>query len=92
MESKTVTIYILYDVTDSHRHINSTFSESKVFSMKKYSENSSPVNSPPLGDNTTNRRYHSQVLFCGQQEILIEHAGHSYRLRITRQDKLILTK
>ena len=38
------------------------------------------------------RRYDSQALFCGRQEILIEHAGHAYRLRITRQDKLILTK
>ncbi|MCB1441265.1 MAG: hemin uptake protein HemP [Nitratireductor sp.] len=26
------------------------------------------------------------------QEILIEHAGQEYRLRITRQGKLILTK
>lgn len=36
--------------------------------------------------------FSSQALFAGQQEIVIEHAGQSYRLRITRQDKLILTK
>lgn len=34
----------------------------------------------------------SQALFCGQQEIQIIHEGHAYRLRITRQNKLILTK
>ncbi|NOZ09650.1 MAG: hemin uptake protein HemP [Gammaproteobacteria bacterium] len=37
-------------------------------------------------------RYDSRELFRGQKEILIEHVGHAYRLRITRQDKLILTK
>ena len=41
---------------------------------------------------TIDRKYSSQSLFNGQQEILIEHAGHIYRLRITRQNKLILTK
>lgn len=46
--------------------------------------------SPP--DVTPVKKYKSQELFHGKQEILIEHAGHAYRLRITRQDKLILTK
>jgi len=44
------------------------------------------------GNKTANSRYDSQTLFSGQQEIFIEHAGHAYRLRITRQNKLILTK
>lgn len=34
----------------------------------------------------------SQQLFCGEREIVIEHDGQSYRLSITRQNKLILTK
>jgi len=34
----------------------------------------------------------SQQLFQGRQEICIEHTGQIYRLRITRQGKLILTK
>ncbi len=38
------------------------------------------------------RRYASQALFHDAREILIDHAGHEYRLRITRHDKLILTK
>lgn len=38
------------------------------------------------------KRLRSSDLFGDAQEILIEHAGAEYRLRITRQGKLILTK
>jgi hemin uptake protein HemP len=34
----------------------------------------------------------SERLFQGGQEVVIRHAGTEYRLRITRQNKLILTK
>jgi len=34
----------------------------------------------------------AQQLFQGSQEILINHNGDIYRLRITKNDKLILTK
>ncbi|HHV47678.1 MAG TPA: hemin uptake protein HemP [Rhodocyclaceae bacterium] len=34
----------------------------------------------------------SQALFGNASEICIHHMGTDYRLRITRQDKLILTK
>ena len=34
----------------------------------------------------------SMALFAGGREIVIRHAGSEYRLRITRTDKLILTK
>ena len=34
----------------------------------------------------------SSTLFKGKQEIVIRHDGQEYRLRITRQNKLILTK
>lgn len=34
----------------------------------------------------------SADLFQGRQEVVIRHDGHEYRLRITRQNKLILTK
>ena len=34
----------------------------------------------------------SSDLFGGESEVLIMHNGVPYRLRITRQDKLILTK
>jgi len=34
----------------------------------------------------------ASTLFQGRQEIRIEHQGEQYRLRITRNGKLILTK
>ncbi len=34
----------------------------------------------------------SQELFGSQRELLIEHAGFHYRLRITQNNNLILTK
>lgn len=34
----------------------------------------------------------SEELFSGQVEVVILHRGVAYRLRVTRQDKLILTK
>lgn len=37
-------------------------------------------------------RLHSKELFGTAHEIIIEHAGDEYRLRLTRQGKLILTK
>ncbi len=37
-------------------------------------------------------RINSETLLAGQKEIIIEHAGDEYRLRKTRQGKLILTK
>ena len=37
-------------------------------------------------------RLNSQLLFGAQNEIAIEHQGDEYRLRITSNGKLILTK
>jgi hemin uptake protein HemP len=53
-----------------------------------------PVSSP--GPATTSAqglaRHDSDNLFAGQREVIIVHRGEEYRLRITRQEKLILTK
>jgi len=38
------------------------------------------------------RTVSSQALFLGDHEIGIEHKGSLYRLKITRQGKLILNK
>jgi len=38
------------------------------------------------------RHVPSAALFQGRREIIIVHQGQEYRLRITRADKLILTK
>ena len=37
-------------------------------------------------------RISSGNLFAGHRELVIEHAGQEYHLRLTRNDKLILTK
>lgn len=37
-------------------------------------------------------RVDSLRLFEGQRELIIQHQGEEYHLRITRHDKLILTK
>ncbi|MCG6117150.1 MAG: hemin uptake protein HemP [Aquimonas sp.] len=37
-------------------------------------------------------RIDSQTLLQGGRELRIEHAGQEYRLRLTQNDKLILTK
>ncbi len=56
------------------------------------SKNTTP-DTPPVEITTTeNSRISSQDLFRGRQEICIEHEDQVYRLRITRQGKLILTK
>ncbi|PSH62818.1 MULTISPECIES: hemin uptake protein HemP [Phyllobacterium] len=38
------------------------------------------------------RIFGSDILFDGSNEVGIEHAGSLYRLKITRQGKLILNK
>ena len=38
------------------------------------------------------KRIDSTRLLSGGRELVIEHAGQEYRLRLTRNDKLILTK
>ncbi len=40
----------------------------------------------------TVRRMASQRLLAGGRELVIEHHGNEYHLRVTRNDKLILTK
>lgn len=51
-----------------------------------------PTDIPQRANETLKDRYDSRDLFRGHQEIMIEHVGDVYRLRITRQGKLILTK
>lgn len=38
------------------------------------------------------RRISSQSLLAGERELVITHQGSEYHLRLTRNDKLILTK
>lgn len=40
----------------------------------------------------TQRRISSRELFRGGNELVIDHRGEEYRLRLTKNDKLILNK
>ncbi len=52
-----------------------------------------PRGGAPRGtDSRTPQRLDSRRLLDGGNEAVIEHAGQEYRLRLTRNDKLILTK
>jgi hemin uptake protein HemP len=50
------------------------------------------VASPGRNISVVNDRIDSRDLFLGTREIIIAHGGDAYRLRLTAQNKLILTK
>lgn len=47
---------------------------------------------PPAAGLSGPRTVRSEDLMAGATELVITHAGQAYRLRITRNGKLILTK
>ena len=49
-----------------------------------------PPCAPPQDDHPL--RISSSELLCGRRTLEIEHAGQRYILRLTRENKLILTK
>jgi hemin uptake protein HemP len=55
-----------------------------------------PVSAPAMAAAPTRAsallRIDSERLLAGGRELVIAHAGQEYRLRLTRNDKLILTK
>jgi hemin uptake protein HemP len=50
-----------------------------------------PARTTPASAPST-QRIDSHRLLAGGRELVIDHAGQEYRLRLTRNDKLILTK
>jgi hemin uptake protein HemP len=52
----------------------------------------SRVENPPLSTASVQPSIESNRLLRGTREVLIRHGGEVYRLRHTRNDKLILTK
>jgi hemin uptake protein HemP len=50
------------------------------------------VNARPAADSRTIPRISSHALLEGGRELVIQHQGGEYHLRLTRNDKLILTK
>jgi hemin uptake protein HemP len=65
------------NVNENHYHLDE---------MERGSDKQKPAAADP------NRPLQASDLFRGRQEIVIEFRGETYRLRITRNDKLILTK
>ncbi len=59
-------------------------------------DSTSPADSRPVSESEPAsglpRSVASEDLFRGQRELLIHHAGEVYRLRLTRNGKLILNK
>jgi hemin uptake protein HemP len=55
-------------------------------------ERSAGIESRAAAGTIPPRRIDSTALFRDGREIVIVHRGREYRLRITRADKLILTK
>lgn len=51
-----------------------------------------PSSAPSRQPATAAPRIESRHLLHGARELVIEHLGGEYRLRLTRNDKLILTK
>lgn len=45
-----------------------------------------------MPDENACRRISSAQLLAGQNRVVIDHAGQAYVLRLTRENKLILTK
>ncbi len=52
----------------------------------------SRANEPDVPATPPIRRISSQRLLAGERELVIQHMGSEYHLRLTRNGKLILTK
>lgn len=56
-------------------------------------DSSGSANAVNDGDFDVNlREYDTKTLFMGDREIVINHCGSAYRMKITKQGKLILNK
>jgi len=55
-------------------------------------EPSNAADGTPKSAPSDPQRIDSRRLLAGGRELVIDHAGQEYRLRLTRNDKLILTK
>jgi len=60
--------------------------------VSTFQQDSRPSATMPTAAADLRARIDSTRLLQGGRELLIAHAGEEYRLRLTRNDKLILTK
>lgn len=67
--------------------------DSTVGTLDSPSGSTRPLSFESVGARlSATRRIASGSLLGGGKELVIEHAGQEYHLRLTRNDKLILTK
>ena len=66
----------------------------KLENAKAHAANSSPVSASPASRSVSvsGSRIDSRELFAAEREIIIAHGDETYRLRLTSQNKLIVTK
>jgi hemin uptake protein HemP len=60
--------------------------------MSRDDQTTPPAQRPPLAAGSRPRRLKVSELLAGEREAILEHDGQDYRLRITANGKLILTK
>lgn len=60
--------------------------------VQESKESAPPAPTPPRPPQAGVSVIDSAALFGGASEVRVRHGGDEYRLRITRQGKLILTK
>lgn len=80
-------LLLFSNATHYHSRMDSRVAPSRVAVVPTRREREGD---PPGGRGP--RQLKSESLFAGQRELLIEHSGSLYRLRVTQQNKLILTK
>ena len=68
--------------------MNTSADKNNPKNTEKPATTSTGTRSIELADN----RVDSRALFADTREIVISHGGETYRLRVTAQNKLILTK
>ena len=66
--------------------------EPQVHNIHVNSLDSNTLNAPGSNQSNNAQNIDAKSLFNGRREILISHKGEQYRLRMTRNEKLILTK
>jgi len=69
-----------------------TWCARREFMMVELEKRDAGMGQASLQAEGTLPEYDTQTLFAGRREIVIRHAGADYRMKITKQGKLILNK
>jgi hemin uptake protein HemP len=64
----------------------------RPLTSKRNAANAAPAPEPHRAETASSPRFKVSELLGGAREAILEHGGEEYRLRITANRKLILTK